>query len=389
MVRRFFAPREIDYGWGALEVLKRVTAKRALIITDPLVQKLGHVARVETILNGNGIETKVFNKVEADPSRETVTEVATLANEFQPDILIALGGGSPIDAGKAAWAFYENPKPFPDISKAVRHATFRQKARYITIPTTSGTGSEVTSMALITDRNVDPPFKVLLLAADMAPDIAINDPELASTMPPHVTADTGSDALVHSVECFLLTAPPSDIVDALAVKAANTILAWLPKAVANGKDRAAREKMHMAATMAGLAFANGRLDLVHATAHQIEVAFGIAHGRACALMLCHVLAYLFPRVAARAGELAAALGFQATNEKEAMTRLVTAFQQLKKDIDMPSSIKEMGIVGEATFRSKLDAMAQNTLTGCLPGPTAEDVKQLFLAVWDGKPVQII
>ena len=392
MMRRFFAPREIDYDWGALEALKRVSGKKALIVTDPLVQKLDHVSTVEAMLKANGIETSVFNKTEADPSRETVIKIATLANEFQPDLFIAVGGGSSIDASKAAWAFYENPKlaamPLSDAPRAVRRTSFRQKARLIAIPTTSGTGAEVTSGALITDRQVDPPFKVFLMSADMAPDIAIIDPELALTMPPSVTANTGCDALVHSVECFLLT-PPSDIVDGLAIKAANTILTWLPKAVANGKDRTAREKMHTAATIAGLAFSNGRLDLVHACAHQIEVAFDIAHGRACALMLSHVLAYLFPFVAARAGELAAALGFQAANEKEAMEKLIVALEQVKKEVGIPASIKEMGIVDEATFRAKLDAMAANTLASCAPGPTPKDVKRLFVKVWEGAPVEVI
>ncbi|MBN2187568.1 MAG: iron-containing alcohol dehydrogenase [Dehalococcoidia bacterium] len=392
MMRRFFAPREIDYDWGALEALKRVSGKKALIVTGPLVQKLGHIARVEAMLKANEIETSVFNETEADPSGETVIKIATLANEFQPDLFIVVGGGSPIDASKAAWAFYENPKlatmPLRDVPRALRRTSFRQKARLIAIPTTSGTGSEVTSAALITDRQADPPVKVFLMSADMAPDIAIIDPELAFTMPPSVTANTGCDALVHSVECFLLT-PPSDIVDGLATKAANTILTWLPKAVANGKDRAAREKMHTAATMAGLAFSNGRLDLVHSCAHQIEVAFDIPHGRACALMLNHVLAYLFPFVAARAGELAAALGFQAVSEKEAMEKLIAAIEQLKKDVGIPASIKGIGTVDEANFRAKLNKMAANTLASCAAGPTPTDVKRLFLKAWEGAPVEVV
>jgi len=272
---------------------------------------------------------------------------------------------------------------------AVHRTVVRQKARLIAIPTTSGTGSEVTSAALITNRDVDPPVKTFMMGAQLAPDIAIIDPELALTMPPRVTADTGCDALVHSVECFLLSRP-SNLVDGLAIKAASTILAWLPKAVANGKDRTARENMHMAATMAGMAFTNGRLDLVHATAHQMEVAFaGIAHGRACGLMLCHVLAYLFPFVACRAAELATALNLQYSSEREAMTKLIMTFQQFKKDVGIPSSIKETGVVDETTFMSKLDAMAKNTLANCSPGPMPKDVKRVFLKAWEGSPVSII
>ena len=391
-MRMFIVPREIYYGWGALEALKGVKGERALIVTGPRLQKMGHVDRVEAMLNENGIETRVFSEVEPEPSKETVVKIATLAQEFQPDLLIGLGGGSNIDAGKAAWAFYENPDlltmAWSDVRGAMRRVVFRRKARYVAIPTTSGTASEVTSIAVITDKDVYPAVKTALRSAGMVPDMAIVDAELAATMPPHLTADTGFDALTHAVECYVLT-PPSDVVDGLAVRATQTVLSWLPKAVADGQDKTAREKMHMASTMAGMAFSNGRLGLVHACGHQLESSTGISHGRSLALLIDYALAYLFPSISARIGELAQALGLDAANDKEAAERLIAWLARLRKEIGIPSSIKETGI-DEAKFMANLDKIAENAIaTGIAPKEmTPEEVKAIYLKAWEGAKVQL-
>jgi len=389
---RFIIPREVNYGWGVLDALKYVEAARALIITDRGIEKLGHVAKVRSILKEKQIEVRVFNEVEADPSRKTVIKVFTLAQEFQPDLFIGLGGGSPIDAGKVAWALYEHPDlatmAWSDALKAVRRRMLRQKARYIAIPCTSGTGSDSTCVAMITDEEVQPPAKTMMISAQMVPDVTMVDAELASTMPSSITADTGFDALSHVIEGYLLT-PPSDIIDVLAVGAAQAVFSWLPKAVANGKDVTAREKMHIAATMGGMVISNGRLGLLHDCAHQIGPAFQITHGRAVALMFCPALAYLFPSVSARFGELARRLGLEPANDRDAAEKLIAEVEHLKKQVGMPSSIKETGL-DEKGFMAKLDMLAQNTLGGRVgpSGPTLEDIKDLYLKAWEGAKVQL-
>jgi len=241
---------------------------------------------------------------------------------------------------------------------------------------------------MITDRDVYPAVKVALSSVEMVPDMAIVDAELASTMPPQLTADTGFDALTHAVECYVLI-PPSDIVDGLAVRASQTVLSWLPKAVADGQDKTARERMHMASTMAGMAFSNGRLGLVHACGHQLESSIGLSHGRSLALIIDHVLAYLFPSISTRVGELAQALGLGATNDREAAEKLIASLDQLKEEIGIPSSIKEAG-TDEAKFKADLDKLAENAIaSGIAPkGMTPEEVKDIYLKAWEGAKVQL-
>lgn len=258
--------------WGAVEALDRIEGKKALIVTDKGMLGLGYVSKVEKILGAKDIEVRIFDEVEPNPSKETVRKGFNLAQEFVPDLIVGLGGGSSIDAGKAIWAFYENPDlmevSWMDALREMRGRKLRQKARYVAVASTSGTGSEVTSAAVITNRDVHPAVKNALAFEQLTPDVAIADAEMASSMPPHVTADTGFDALVHAVECYVYI-DESDIVDPLAVRSARLVFEWLPKAVANGQDVSAREKMHMASLLAGMAFTNGRLGLVHGTAHQL------------------------------------------------------------------------------------------------------------------------
>jgi alcohol dehydrogenase len=385
--KRFVIPREIIHGWGALKALKYVEANKAFIVTDSTVGKLGYLDRVKTLLNETGTQSQYFDQVEAEPSMVTVKNCLSRVIEFCPDLMIGLGGGSPIDVGKTVWALYENPDlvevEWEELLRALPHRKLRQKARYVAIPTTSGTGSEVSFGAVITNYQVDPPVKKVLYSVQFAPDVAIIDAELASTMPPNVTADTGFDALVHAVEAYTV-GQTTDIVDSLAVGAAKTIMEWLPTAVADGGNIIAREKMHLAATMAMVACTNSTGGLNHDAAHQLGSFYHLTHGRANAVMFCHFLAWLYAYNPYREAMLARELGMKVTDTRDGAQKLIAAVSELRKKIGLPSSIKEMGI-DEGTFMSKLDQLAEYTLaSGISPQrPSLDEVKELYLKVWEG------
>ncbi|MBW2623643.1 MAG: iron-containing alcohol dehydrogenase, partial [Deltaproteobacteria bacterium] len=228
--RTFIVPRHIYSGPGALESLSTVSGRRAFIVTDAIIRKLGIVEQVEKILHANDIETQVFDEVEAEPSKETAWKVFALLQGFNPDIIVGLGGGSPMDVGKVAWVIYEHPDladlPFTEFAREFTTRPLRKKAQYVAITTSSGTGSEVTPNAVVIDHDVEPPYKAGLTSPHIVPDVAIADPELTLSMPPVVTANTGFDALIHAIECYVLV-EPSDLIDSYALWAAKTVFAWL------------------------------------------------------------------------------------------------------------------------------------------------------------------
>jgi len=398
--RPFIVPREIFYGPGALEALATLPGERVLIVTDRGVRDSGVVERVEKVLQAKKAEMTVFDGIEPDPSQSTVWSIFSLAQDFQPDLFIGLGGGSSIDAGKGAWALYEHPdlaeRSLREVGPELRGRILRQKAKYVAIPTTSGTGSEVTNVAVITDRDVEPHFKVVWGSPHLVPDVAIADPELAASMPPAVTANTGFDALVHAIECYVLT-PPSDLIDSLAIGAARTIWEWLPRVVADGKDMLARDKMHLAALQAGMAFSNGRLGLVHVIAHDIGAVFGIPHGRANAFMLCPAFAFLYPGRKARLSSLATSLGIAGRGDRTKVANLLTGLDELKQEIGIPLAIKDAG-QDKGQFQAKLDPMAESYMNNIGRGiaglppevrktvglpASADEVKELLMHAWNG------
>ena len=385
--KRFIAPREIIHGWGALKALKYVETRKAFIVTDSTMGKLGYLDKIKAILDEKGTQSQHFDQVEADPSMGTVKKCLAQVMEFSPDLIIGLGGGSPIDAGKAVWALYENPAlvelDWDELLRTLPRCKLRQKARYVAIPTTSGTGSEVSFGAVITSYEEDPPVKRLLVNFQLTPDIAIVDAELASTMPPGITADTGFDALVHAVEGYTVT-QTTEMVDSLAVTAIRNIMEWLPEAVADGSNVIAREKMHLAATMAMVACSNSGGGLNHDIAHQLGSFFHITHGRAIAVVHCHFLAWLYGYKPERLAMLARELGMEVKDTRDGAQKLIAAMSDLRKRVGLPSSIKEMGI-DEGVFMSKLDQLAEYTLaSGISPQrPSLEEVKELYLKVWEG------
>jgi len=403
--RPFIVPREIFYGPGALEALATLPGERVLIVTDRGVRDSGVVERVEKVLQTKKAEITVFDGIEPDPSQSTVWNIFSLAQDFQPNLFIGLGGGSSMDAGKGAWALYEHPdlakRSLREVGPELRGRTLRGKAKYVAIPTTSGTGSEVTNVAVITDRDVEPPFKVVWTSPHLVPDVAIVDAELAASMPPSVTADTGFDALVHAIECYVLN-PPTGIIDSLAIGAARTIWEWLPRAVADGKDMVARDQMHLAALQAGMAFSNGRLGTVHLPAHDIGAVFHIPHGRANAFMLCPAFAYLYPSRKERLASLATELGIGGRGYRNKVANLLTSLDQLKKEVGIPIAIKDSGL-DKDQFQAKVAPMAESYMNNIgraiasfppearravgLPA-SADEVKELLMHAWNGTRAEL-
>ncbi len=387
-VRRLLVPKEVFYGWGAVDALRNWPGKRALLVTDKIMVAQGHAEKVVKVLRETGYEAQVFDGVEPEPSRETITRGAKQALDFKPDTIIGLGGGSGMDAGKLIWLFYEHPQlmelEWPQLRQEAMRVKLHQKARYAAIPTTSGTGSECTPVAVFTHHQANPPVKVIILNLGMFPDMAISDAQFPATMPPSVTADTGFDALVHALECYI-TNRPSDIVDALAIKSFQTIYNWLPKAVHQGQDKEARERVHTSATVAGIAISNGTLGIIHDMAHQVGSAFKMSHGRSNSVVLDTGLANFFPRAETRFIEAAEVIGIRPKDGRDAASRLLTALRDLRKNIGIPITLQEAGVT-EEQFMPMLDTLATNTRT--LPlrplKESQEEVRNLFMKAWRGE-----
>jgi alcohol dehydrogenase class IV len=385
--QRLILPGQLVYGWGSLDNLKAQKGNRALIVTDGTMTKLGFVERVRGLLGDAGIEAQVFDRVEPEPDRESIEPGAAQAQDYGPDLIIGLGGGSCLDAAKSIWVFYEHPHlsglPWSEVTPQVPRLKLREKARFVAIPSTSGTGSETTPVAAITDREGELPLKLRLLSLRLLPDVAIVDAQLPSTMPPHITADTGFDALTHALESFVFN-PPSEFPDALGLRALQTIYRWLPQAVHHGDDREARERLHMAATMAGIAMCNSGTGLIHDTSHQLGGAFDIAHGRSNALMLNSILSFILPDAEAKIKEAAQALGIPAEDGKKALGGLTVALDDLKKEIGMPLSIQEAG-VDRDRYMALLDQFSANAIsTAFRPGRASqEEIRGIFLRAWEG------
>jgi acetaldehyde dehydrogenase/alcohol dehydrogenase len=353
---------------------------RALIITDQVMEKLGYVEKVLYHLrkrNGdNYVHSELFDRVQPDPTVDTVLDGLQTAQSFKPDVIIALGGGSVIDAAKAIWLFYEHPDinfedlhmKFMDIRKRVfKYPPLGNKAKLVAIPTTSGTGSEVTSFTVITDPAKD--MKYPLADYELTPDVAIIDSEFVQSIPPKVTADTGIDVLTHAIEAYV-SVMASDYTDGLAMKAIQLVFEYLPKVYRNGDDQLAREKMHNASCIAGMAFTNAFLGINHSLAHKLGGEFHIPHGRANAVLLPYVIRYnaskpakftAFPKYEhyiadEKYAEIAKYLRLPCGSTEESITCLISSIIDLMKNLDMPLSIKDCGIP-EDKFMQAVDSLA--------------------------------
>ncbi|MDP4170381.1 MAG: bifunctional acetaldehyde-CoA/alcohol dehydrogenase [Bacillota bacterium] len=376
----FKVPSKIYFEKNSTQYLSKMpNISKALIVTDPGMVKLGYVDRVLYHLRKRPdyVHCEIFSEVEPDPSIETVLKGAELMANFQPDVIIALGGGSAMDAAKGMWLFYEHPdaeffglkQKFLDIRKRiVKYPHLGTKAQFVAIPTTSGTGSEVTSFAVITDKEAN--IKYPLADYELTPDVAIIDPQFVMTVPKHITADTGMDVLTHAIEAYV-SCMANDYTDGLAMKAIQLVFEYLPRAYRNGSDELAREKVHNASTIAGMAFANAFLGINHSLAHKLGAEFHIAHGRANTILMPHVIRYnatkpkkftAFPKydhfvADQRYAEIARTLGFPAKTTEEGVESLVQAIIKLAKELDIPMSIEANG-VEKAAFESKVDYLAE-------------------------------
>lgn len=385
---RFTLPRDIYYGAGAISELKVLQGhKKAMIFTGGSSMKRGgFLQKVEDVLHEIGMETQLFEGIEPDPSIETVARGAEAMRAFEPDVIVAIGGGSPIDAAKAMWVFYEHPeKTFEDIKNPFTIPKLRNKAIFVAIPSTSGTATEVTAFSVITDYKTD--IKYPLADFEITPDIAILDTDIPLTMPKKLTAHTGMDALTHAIEAYVATAR-SHFSDALALQAISDIYDSLVASYYG--DKAAREKMHIAQCLAGMAFSNALLGIAHSLAHKTGAVFHIPHGCCNAILLPSVIEFNAKECADRYAAIARHIGLPGKTDEQLTHALVDSIKALNKKLDIAQTYKENG-VSEEVLNEHADAIAANAvLDPCTSSNPRkidkEQMKQVLLCAYYGTPV---
>jgi alcohol dehydrogenase class IV len=384
----YFKAPEVVYGEDALSHLHHLVGSRAFVVTDATLLQLGVVARIEGMLQEAGFETAVFAEVEPEPSIQTVRRGAQLATAFKPDWVVALGGGSPMDAAKAIWAMYERPDlDAVDINPLINLNLSR--AKLLAIPTTSGTGSEATWAIVLTDHEEKRKFSTG--SRELVPHVAIVDPSLTMKLPPRVTADTGLDALTHAVEGYVATWH-NDFTDPLCLKAAELVFAYLERAYSDGEnDVEAREKMGVAATLGGLGFGNSNLGLSHAMGHSFGALFKKPHGRSVSLFLPYTIEFTINASLGRYGDIArAAYLTEEPDEALASRVLVDRVRKLESAIGQPRCIADMGI-SPAEFEEALEILCDHaemdTQFFTAPRiPEREDLERLFSYAYEGRPI---
>ena len=406
----FKVPEKIYFESGSISYLEKMPdIERAFIVTDPGMIKFGYVDKILYHIRKREkhVHCEIFSDVESDPSFDTINKGLELINSFKPDVIIALGGGSAIDAAKGMWLFYEHPDAdveglklkFMDIRKRTyKFPKLGQKAKMVAIPTTSGTGSEVTSFAVLTDKEKNKKYP--LADYELTPDVAIIDPDLVMSLPKSITADTGMDVLTHAIESYVSNMA-SDYTDGLAEKAIELVFKYLVKAYEHGDDKEAREKMHNASTIAGMAFTNAFLGINHSLAHKIGAEFHLPHGRINAILLPYVIKYnskmptkfvSFPKyeyfIADRKyAEIAKKNGLKADTVEEGVNSLIGAVRELNQSLNIPGSFKEAGI-DEKEFMDKLDLLAdrafEDQCTTANPRvPLVHELKQILIDSYYG------
>lgn len=391
---RFTLPRDLYYGKGSLEVLKTLKGKKAIIVVGGgSMKRFGFLDKVLDYLKEAEIETQLFENVEPDPSVETVMRGAEAMREFEPDWIISIGGGSPIDAAKAMWAFYEYPETtFEDLITPFNFPELRQKAKFLAIPSTSGTATEVTAFSVITDYSSG--VKYPLADFNITPDVAVVDPDLAETMPPTLTAHTGMDALTHAIEAYVSTLN-SPFTDPLALKAIQMVFEELIDSYKG--DSKAREQMHYAQCLAGMAFSNALLGIVHSMAHKTGAAFStghIPHGCANAIYLPYVIQFNSKNEEAKSryAYIAKFVGITGESEDELIHNLCAKIDDYNVQLGIPKTLKEFGI-NEDEFKAKITKIAElavgDACTGSNPRQiTPELMEKLFTCIYYGTEVNL-
>ena len=385
---RFTLPRDIYYGAGAISELKVLNGqKKEMIFTGcSSMKRGGFLQKVEDVLHDIGMETQLFEGIEPDPSIETVFRGAEAMRAFEPDVIVAIGGGSPIDAAKAMWVFYEHPeKTFEDIKDPFTIPPLRNKALFVAIPSTSGTATEVTAFSVITDYKTD--IKYPLADFEITPDIAILDTDIPLTMPKKLTAHTGMDALTHAIEAYVATAR-SHFSDALALQAISDIYDSIVASYYGDKE--AREKMHIAQCLAGMAFSNALLGIAHSLAHKTGAVFHIPHGCCNAILLPSVIEFNAKECAERYAAIARHIGLPGKTDEQLTNALVDSVKALNKKLEIAQTYKENG-VSEELLNEHADAIAANAvLDPCTSSNPRkidkEQMKQVLLCAYYGMPV---
>ncbi|EOU1693833.1 iron-containing alcohol dehydrogenase [Clostridium perfringens] len=384
---RFTLPRDIYHGKDSLEVLKSLEGKKAfIVIGGGSMKRFGFLDKVLSYLKEANMETKVFEGVEPDPSVETVMKGAKEMEEFNPDWIVSIGGGSPIDAAKAMWIFYE----YPDFTFEKAIIPFglpklRRKAKFVAIPSTSGTATEVTAFSVITDYKAK--IKYPLADFEITPDIAIVDPSLAETMPEKLVAHTGMDALTHAIEAYTASLR-SNFTDPLALKAIEMVNMHLVNSYKG--DMEARGEMHEAQCLAGMAFSNALLGIVHSMAHKVGAVFHIPHGCANAIFLPYVIKYNRKACEDRYANIARHIGLKGESERELTDALIDLINKFNKELNIPSSMKEYGIE-EDDFKANLKFIAHNAVLDPCTGSNPREIddetmEKLYTCAYYGSDV---
>jgi alcohol dehydrogenase class IV len=382
----YFVSPQVVFGEGALSELGQIQGHTALVVTDANLVALGIVDRVKTYLQEAGLQVHIYDAVEPDPCAETVDKGVRLAQESQPDWIIGLGGGSPMDVAKAVWVLYERPDLQLEEINPMVQLGLRKKARLITIPTTSGTGAEATWAIVITDKAEQ--RKMGLGNRENAADLAIVDPSLTVGMPPELTADTGLDALTHAVEGFTCTWH-NDFTDGMCIQATRLVFSYLPQAVADGSDMEARERLHNAATCAGLGFGNAMASAAHAMGHVLGATFHLSHGRAVGICLPYTIEFAAREAPERFEELGSLLGHAEVGEAGAR-KLAQRIRELTQSVGVPTSLAGAG-VGRDAFEANLeklveDAFNDTQMLTAVRCPTFDELGKLFTYAYEGKVV---
>jgi alcohol dehydrogenase class IV len=376
---RFRSPKSIYFGKGSIRYFSRLDGKKAFIVTDVKIAGLGIVDKVIQHLKKAGVAYEIFDRVEAEPSKEIIEEGVKFLMESEADWILAVGGGSCIDAAKAIWIFYERPDlSWKDIIPGMRPG-LRKKARFAAVPTTSGTGADVSWGIVITDK--EKKRKLEFACSEAIPDFVVLDSSLASEMPPRLTADTGMDALAHAIESYVATLK-NDFSDALSLHAARLIFDFLPKAYSNGKDVEAREKMHHAATLAGLAFGNSQAGLAHSLGHSLGGLFELPHGRCVGLFLPYVIEYN-----SRKKEVDSL--YKEFSKRVGKGNLAEEVRNLIKLIENPVAISEL--VEREEFFTRMDLLVEYGMRdACTPTnpvfPSEKELRLLYQYAYEGRRI---
>ncbi len=387
-MQRFTLPRDIYFGEGSLEALKALRGyKRAMVVTGgSSMQRFGFLDKLTGILREADMEIALFEGVEPDPSVDTVMRGAAAMQAFGPDLIVAIGGGSPIDAAKAMWVFYEHPHLTLDrIKPPFVLPELRKKAKFVAIPSTSGSSSEVSSYAVITDY--DNRIKYPLSDFEITPDIAILDPALARTMPKSLVADTGMDSLCHAIEAFVAVRN-SVFSDPLALHAITILMDDL--LMSYHGDMSARDRVHLAQCLSGMAFSNAQLGIASSLSHKVCAHFHLSQGRCNAVLLPYVICFNAKVCSTRYAAIARHLGLDGNTDTQLTHALVEKIQALCTALGIPSNFKACG-VDENTFYEQVNYIAQNAqedpCTDTNPRDTTEeDLRQILFYAYEGRIV---